>query len=267
MGIGLLPSIRAFSTSHGSRTSSKVNFSPRLSMALTCPALISKSIGQPSAFSTQHSADQANRDWLNAELLIAECLISKIRLRGIRVLLNAQVVYTARAQLVHICAAICDSINPAFQPGIAVCIGLRLLVVLAEECIVTLVVSLHRRGMRAVGTLDHRIHQEPRNHGAIRIAGYDLRLNHLFCDDDHALGRTNSLDHHAEVAPAVRIAFAVGTLHVNDGDIRTQRAYRPQRLLLRKRRKYPIEKMISLGHVAAQRGSRRKERHAHGSRL
>jgi hypothetical protein len=46
-GMFLLPSRLAFSSSHGSRTSSKVNFSPCLSMLFTCPALISKSIEKP----------------------------------------------------------------------------------------------------------------------------------------------------------------------------------------------------------------------------
>ena len=95
----------------------------------------------------------------------------------------------------------------------------------------------------------------------------DLRLNDFFRHHDHALGGANSFDHHAEIAPAVGIAFAIGTLHVNDGDVGIERTNRPQGFPRLERRKYLIEEMIALGDIAAQCRSSRKKRHPHGTGL
>src|SRR5581483_11851450 len=102
-------------------------------------------------------------------MLSAEYSISIIHLRGIGVLLDAEFVDAAPAQLVHVSAPIFNPMYPAIQPGVAVLFCLGLLVILAEEGIVALVVSLDRRGVRAITTFHHRVDQETGDHGAVRV--------------------------------------------------------------------------------------------------
>src|SRR5215472_9140893 len=91
--------------------------------------------------------------------------------------------------------------------------------ILLKGGIVTLVVSLHRRGMRAEGALDYGGDQKSGNDGAVGVAGDDLARNDFFAGDDDVLGGAHTLDHDAEVAPAVRVALFIGALHVHDGEI------------------------------------------------
>src|SRR3954469_454931 len=104
--------------------------------------------------------------------------------------------------------------------------------ILAKEGIVTLVISLHRRRMRAERDLADSADQEPRNHSAVRVGGDDLARDDLFRTDDHLLGRAHAFEHDAEISPAMCVAFFVGALHMDDGHVRYKRADRIQHLAL-----------------------------------
>ena len=73
----------------------------------------------------------------------------------------------------------------------------------------------------------------------------------LLRDYDYTLGCSNSFDHHTEIAPAVGIAFAIGPLHVDNGDIGIQGADRVQGFFRLERRKDLMEEMIALRDIAA----------------
>src|SRR5579864_8355796 len=139
--------------------------------------------------------------------------------------------------------------------------------VLVKEIVVTTVVALHRRWMRAIGTLDNGIHQKSGNHSAIWVAGNDFRLDNLLRYHDHAFCCTHTFEHDSEIPPAVRVTFRVSALNMNNGDIWIQRAHRPERFFRRKWRKYLIEEMIAFDRVRTQRASCRQERHAHCASL
>src|SRR5580765_800550 len=59
--------------------------------------------------------------------------ISKIRLCGKCMLLHAKILHPAAAQLIHVLAAVGNTVHPTFQPGVAIGLRLGLFVVLAEE--------------------------------------------------------------------------------------------------------------------------------------
>ena len=84
---------------------------------------------------------------------------------------------------------------------------------------------------------------------------------------DHAFRGTHALDHDSEISPAVRVAVAIGTLHVNDGYIRDDCPHRPQSFLRFEWGEYLVEEMIPPGDVAAQRSSSRKKWDTHRARL
>src|SRR2546430_6657082 len=56
-----------------------------------------------------------------------------------------QILHTTAAELIHVRRAILQTINPAIQPGITVGFCFCLLVILAKECVITLVRSEERR--------------------------------------------------------------------------------------------------------------------------
>src|SRR5579884_3034036 len=126
--------------------------------------------------------------------------------------------------------------DPAIEPCFSVFSGLGLFVVVSEECIVTAVVALYWRRMRPVATVDHGIDEKTGNDSAIGIAGDHLGLNNLLGADNDTLRGANALNHDAEIPPAMRVALAISTLHVNDGDIGIQRAHCAQRFLRLERR-------------------------------
>src|SRR6266571_7086268 len=189
--------------------------------------------------------------------------ISKICCGSVHVLLYSEILHTTAAELIHVRREILQTINPAIQPGITVGFCFCLLVILAKECVITLVISLYRRGMRPVPALHHRIDQKSRNHGPIRIGRDYFRIDNFFHHHDHALRRAHAFNHHAEISPAVSVALTISALDVHNGDVWVQSSHCPQRLFRRKWRKYLIEKMIPFRHIAAQRGLRGEERHAH----
>src|SRR5581483_4258138 len=265
IGMSFEPSMRAVSYSHGSRTSSSVNASPRSSFCFTSSGCTSNSIrlfhrrgrrdrqgatpvqvpswrSEGSVHSCSGGSDlfaglsRASPDKSVFAWSAAFGSIPEIRRRSPRMLLDAKFVDAARPELFNIGCPIRYSVNPALRPTFKICFRLSLFMILAEERVVALVIALHRRGMRAERTRHHRSHQKAGDHSTIGVAGNDLRVNDLFRHHDHVFCRPHALDHHPEIAPAVRVAVAVGALHVNDGHVRIDRAYCEQRLLPFKRR-------------------------------
>src|SRR5581483_1644732 len=274
IGISFDPSMRAVWYSHGSRTSSRVKLSPRWSFCFTSSGCISNSIrlfhrrgrqgatpvqvsswrsegsvhscsGSSDLFSGLRRAPPDKSVFACSALPALHVLIPEIRRRSPRMLLDAKFVDAARPELFNIGCPIRYSVNPALRPTFKICFRLSLFKILAEERVVALVIALHRRGMRAERTRHHRSHQKAGDHSTIGVAGNDLRVNDLFRHHDHVFCRPHALDHHPEIAPAVRVAVAVGALHVNDGHVRIDRAYCEQRLLPFKRREDAVEKVIA----------------------
>src|SRR6266704_4038109 len=157
--------------------------------------------------------------------------------------------------------------DPLLLPDITLCFGFCLFVILAEKCIVSIVISLDWGWMRAVRALDYGVDHEPRDCGAVGVAGDCFYVDNFFGHYDDPLGCAHAFWHHAEISPAMRVAFGVGALHVDNRDIRIQRSHCPQRFLRREWGKDLIEKMIAFGAVAAERAFCRQERNAHGSGL
>src|SRR5438477_12864762 len=98
---------------------------------------------------------------------------------------------TIAAQLVYVLSTIDHPVYPAIQPILRIGFRPGLLVVLAEEGVITLVVTLHGRRMCSVRTFDHRTDQKTRNHSAVGIAGDDLRVHDLFRHYDDVFRRTH----------------------------------------------------------------------------
>src|SRR5437667_2697259 len=201
--------------------------------------------------------------WSLKNLITRLTLISKICLRCVSMLLHTQPVNMLGTELFDVGCPVGEVVHPLFQPGIALGFRFCMFVVLTKELVIAIVVSLHWRWVRTIGTLDDRINQKPGNRGAIWVAGNDLWSNNFFCYHDHALGCAHAFEHYPEISPAMRVAIHISPLHMHDGHVRVKRAYRPQRFLRRKRREYLIEKVIALGRVTAQRGFGRQKGHSH----
>src|SRR5581483_4475718 len=242
MGMFLLPSMRATSISQGSRTSSSTGRTSPSSCAFTSSGMISKS-----TFS-----------------MAAPSSISVVRRCGVGMLLDAKFLDAAATELIHVVSAIAHTVHPALQPFFRVIFRFCLFVILAKESIIAFIAALNRRGMRAVAAFDHGRDEKTRNDGAIRIARDDLERDHLFRDYNHVLCGAHRLDHHAKISPAVRIALAVGALHMNDGDIGIEGAHGEQRFLAVERRSHRFEKLVGFWNVAAHHTARGQIRHAHG---
>src|SRR6266478_804494 len=90
--------------------------------------------------------------------------ISVVRLRSVSVLLDRQRLDTLLSQQLQILSSIRDAIDPALCPGIEVGSGLGALMILLECSVVSLVITLHRRGMRAMRQFDHGGDEKSGNH-------------------------------------------------------------------------------------------------------
>src|SRR5690242_4494218 len=106
--------------------------------------------------------------------------------------------------------------------------------------------------MRTVSAFDDRVYKKAGNDGAIGIAGDDLGRHNFFGNNDYPLSSAHALDHDAEISPAVSVAFRISPLNMNNCHIGVQGPNSPQRFLGRKRRKYLIEKMITLCSIRSQ---------------
>src|SRR5215471_7562079 len=100
--------------------------------------------------------------------------------RSVSMLFHTQSLDAAVSELLQISFVIGNTENPALCPTVEFsrCFGLR--VILLEESIVTLVVALHRRGMRAARTFHHSRNQKGGNHCAIGAAGDHIFRHDLF---------------------------------------------------------------------------------------
>src|SRR5437868_11186761 len=137
----------------------------------------------------------------------------------------------------------------------------------AEELVNTAVIALYRRWMRTEGFVHYCSSEKSGNDGASRITCDHVCRDNLFGDYDHPLGCTHSLQHDAEISPAMRIAFSICPLHIDDSYIRNDGAHRQQHLLRFKRGNDLVKEVVPFWDIAAHRGPGGKERHAHGSGL
>src|SRR5690349_10469178 len=104
--------------------------------------------------------------------------------------------------------------------------GFSLLMVLAEKRVIAIVITLHRRGVSAQRTFNDGIYEKSRDDGPVRVAGDHVRGDDLFGYHDHALGRLDGLEHHAETSPGMRIAVGIRAGNMDDGYIRIERVDR-----------------------------------------
>src|SRR4051812_17030534 len=115
--------------------------------------------------------------------------------------LHSKVFYSTGAELVHVCLAIGNAVDPALQPCFTIARSLRMLVILTKESIVTAVVSLHRRRMRPMLALDHGMNHKSRNDGTIGIAGNHFGVDDFFRHHDDAFRGANAFNHHPKITP------------------------------------------------------------------
>src|SRR5438067_9652790 len=114
-------------------------------------------------------------------------------------LLHSERFHAIRPQLVQISFPPVRAIYPSFQPFFIRGFRLCLLVVLAKEIVISIVVPLNRRGMRAHWTFNYGTDQKSWDDRPIWIA-----RNHLCSDDflsrhNHSLGCAHTFQHYAEV--------------------------------------------------------------------
>src|SRR5947209_3861997 len=157
--------------------------------------------------------------------------------------------------------------NPVLCPGAEClrCFGLG--VVLLEKIIITLIVSLHWRGMRPIRAIHHRRHQKTGNYGAIGVTGDHLLRHDLFRADNHLFGCAHAFNHYTKISPAMRVAEFIGALHVDNGHIRLDGTDSHERFLRFEGRDDLVEEMIAPGNVAAHGSAGRQEWHTHSPGL
>src|SRR2546428_2844549 len=104
------------------------------------------------------------------------------------------------------------------------------LVVAEKVSIITLPKPLHRRRVRTQRFRHHRVYQDSRNEGAVRVRDDYLPGDHFLTGEDHPLCRIRRLDCHPQVSPQVGIAKRVSPLNVEDGNVRHHRFNRGELL-------------------------------------
>src|ERR1039457_6353834 len=75
-------------------------------------------------------------------------------------------------------------------------------------------------GMGSPGLFDHCANAEPRNEGPVGISTYNVRINYLFCSDNHLPAGIDALKINPHTTPSLSIAFSIRALAVNDADVR-----------------------------------------------
>src|SRR3954466_7751672 len=83
------------------------------------------------------------------------------------------------AKQLRVLGNIANAVHPALGPALERLCRLALFMILAKEGIVTLVISLHRRGMRTQRDFADSADQKPWNNSAVRVGGYDLARDDL----------------------------------------------------------------------------------------
>ena len=76
--------------------------------------------------------------------------------------------------------------------------------------------------MRAVRLDDDRVDDEPGDDRPVRVRADDRLVDELLDDDDDAVGREGGFLLAAGEAPDLRVAVRVGSLRVDDRDVRPQ---------------------------------------------
>src|SRR5208282_4700132 len=188
--------------------------------------------------------------------------VPEIRRRTQRMLFNPERFGSARAELIHVIRPPRRPRHPVRQPIFEAFRVPRLLVILRKESVVPPVAALYRRRVRAPWLMHHRRNQKSRDERAIRVGRNHARIDDLFRDNDHLPRRSQAVDGNAEASPNVRVSLRVGPLHVHDRHVGTQSSHGNE-LLFAHRRRNLAQVTVLLQQVAAERGIRRHERHAH----
>ena len=129
------------------------------------------------------------------------------------------------AEVFPILGAIGHLRDPARQPILEILEAASLFVVLSEKSVVATVIALDGRRMRAAGFAHDRRDKEAGDQSAIWIRRNHAGLDNFFRHHNHLARGARSIHGYSQAAPNVRITLRVGALHVEDGDIRTQRAH------------------------------------------
>src|SRR5579864_6549875 len=111
--------------------------------------------------------------------------IAIVRLRRIRMLLHPQLFHARRSQSLRVLTAIGHAVHPFLRPGFEVTLRLGFRVILLEKRIVSPIVALYWRRMRAQRALHHCRYQKARDDRAVRIAGNHVFARNFFCADNH----------------------------------------------------------------------------------
>ena len=132
--------------------------------------------------------------------------------------------------------------------------------ILEIKIIISASVSLGRRRVGAEGLVDDAGNHESGNHVPIRVTQNHVVIDDLFTSKNDPFRGEARFAHDAEIAPRVRVAFAVGALHVQDGEIRLDGANGQQ--LFVGERAANRGKLIFASKIAAPNGFGRQKRKA-----
>ena len=172
-----------------------------------------------------------------------------------------------RAEPLHIFAPVAHLQNPPRQPSLEILCSLRLIVILAEECVVATIVALNGRRMRAARA--HGPQPTPETPGS--KCGSDPKRSPRA---RQFLRRRRSLFERAR-APSTATprlpqmcAFPCASARctLNDRNVRPQRAHRNQFFFTHGRWKF-AQVAVFLQQIAAERGIGGHERYAQRRRV
>src|SRR5712692_11822775 len=113
--------------------------------------------------------------------------------------------------------------HPALQPTRKAILGPRLLRVAAIERVVALEISLHGRRVRATRLMNDGDHLGLRQQDPIWIAEDDPRIDKLVAGYDHLVSGQPRLLGDSQWPPDMRAPYRIGTLRMDDGDVRPHR--------------------------------------------
>lgn len=115
--------------------------------------------------------------------------------------------------------------NPFLQPAIKPLRRTAFLVVQEIKIVIAPCEALSGGRMGAERLVDDAGDNEPRYHRSIRVFDDDVVIDQFLAGENHLAGGQRRFAHHSEIPPNMGITLAVGPLHVEDSDVRTNGAY------------------------------------------
>src|SRR3990172_3953315 len=186
--------------------------------------------------------------------------------RGRREGLGSEAFADRPSQLLDVLLPPLDPVNPLVEVGLHPFLRPPDVFPRHVELVVAIVVALNEARVSPVGLLDHRVHDDPRDHRPVGIGADRVLMDDLLHHHDHFLRRESRFFLNSGQSPDVGVSRGVAALGVKDGDVGIQRGNGVERLAGEGTLDGP-DARVDLREIRSVIGAKRKERKPGGPRL